>query len=117
MPRCHEQGETQSKSSQFLPYPCFYCGITITSKSYLREHVNRCKSFQEQNVVNVLKNNANITPAEDQTSALNVYQGLLRALQKQPPRKLPCDLCNETFESESVLDLHKMLAHHGFGKV
>ena len=115
------------KCAQFVSYSCFYCGKLITSQRYLSEHVKKCISLPDQNLN---KRNPAFTlfsdqnkldcnksePQIGQNSAIDVYHSLLTALQKQTLRKLPCDKCKETFESESVLELHKMFSHGGFGK-
>ena len=109
------------KCKPFVPYPCFYCGKVIKSRSCLSVHIKECKSlpnYQNMNIRNLdfkVLSDQNSIKSDDPNSAINVYHSLLSALQNPTFRKLPCDKCNEVFESENVLELHMMFSHNGFG--
>ena len=89
--------DTKSKSS--VQYPCFYCGIIIQSESQLLEHFKKCEISGETKKEN------------DEDNATKMYQALSKIFQLQVTTRFPCDICPETFEFESMLEMHMMFKH------
>ena len=78
------QTETSDSVTQtftaFEKYNCFYCGITITSESFLTKHVENCHGRMEVNYVND-------QPVDSQMIAI---QMMLSSMQTP---KVKCDVC------------------------
>ena len=91
--------EIQPKSKPFVQYPCFYCGIIIQSESHLLEHFKKCEISGETKKEN------------DEDNATKMYQALSKIFQLQVTTRFPCDICPETFEFDSMLEMHMMFKH------
>ena len=79
--------QTETKDEEFVPYNCFYCNILISNKAYLTEHVKKCSDMLEERSAMMM--------------LINAF--------KRP--KVPCDICHQTFESATSVQIHKMCEH------
>jgi hypothetical protein len=99
------QGDSLLKDS-CVEYDCFYGDITITSESFLSDHIGTCQGRNSLpvNTNRLLQNQCK--SEQDQWDAIKTI-----LIQMQSP-KLPCDICHKEFESEGFVKLHKMSDHH-----
>ena len=93
-----QTSEEKATEETFEQYNCFYCGIPITSESYLTIHVDKCHGKLKVNSVRD-------QPVHSQMTAI---QMMLTAMQTP---KVKCDVCNKEFESDGFVQLHKMSDH------
>lgn len=105
------RGSQSEVTDKFLQYPCFYCGAIIYSEIHLSQHYVICRdsTYQYQCKAEPQKSN-------EKRDASQTYCKFFSDLHNHLHPKIPCDKCNETFESQSILQLHKMVSHTGFGK-
>ena len=100
----------------FEKYSCYYCGKDIASENDLIGHRSNCNGCVLS--LSTVKTESEQCQSKwskvgNKNSAINVYHGLLSALSqgRLAFKKFPCDACQETFESEKMLELHKMFSH------
>ena len=96
--------EINLNTKPFVQYECFYCGILIQSESHLSEHFEKCEIIGEQNQIKMKKES-------DENKATKMYHALSKVFQLQVTKRFPCVICPETFEFDSMLELHMMLGH------
>ena len=97
------ESSTQSDELKkcFDPYNCFYCESHILSESSLNDHVKQCHGHSS-----ILKQQQLQSKSyQDQLSALQTM-----FTQMQTP-KVKCEICNEEFLSDGMVQLHTRSEH------
>ena len=94
----------ERSESVFSEYPCFYCGYKIRTKESLQRHLYQC---HETGLV--------ITNCEDpEAPGMNdAMESYLSHLQTITDRVLKCDICQQTFEYETLFGMHMIFSHPG----
>jgi hypothetical protein len=96
------------ESSPFEEYKCFYCGFLDKSEIILSTHLTLCgQSARTANVRNISK-----PQNEKVLNVKEAFEQYLNQYQKISSRKYQCDICQQIFDSEMLLGLHKMGTHY-----
>ena len=103
-------GNSEKRSEWFFSeYSCFYCGYIIWTNESLQKHISECHETGEV-IIKKIENCRD--PKElNMNEALESY---LSHIQTITARVLKCDICQETFEYETLFGLHKIFTHPGW---
>ena len=92
-------------NTAFVEYQCFYCGFLVKSRTSLLEHSTSCGKLVRKPLV------TNAVPVVKNEDQMNVFKSYLQHLQTITSRKFQCMICQETFEFDTLLEMHKMFTH------
>ena len=100
--------QTIEENPTFKLYKCFYCGTSITSEVFLTNHVKTCHGKQDsKSQVAVFNRNLH----EHKNSENSEWGKLIMTLSAMRSPKVKCDVCSKEFESDGMVQLHKMSEH------
>ena len=94
-----------------MKYHCFYSGVLISAQNQLSQHIISCEGIKKLDHEHKVLENVSETKNDDGNAAIQFYNSIVNAYRSQVSRKIPCDMCTDFFESESMLELHKMFSH------
>ena len=92
--------ETSEPSRLECEYPCFYCGYIIKTKEHLEKHLADCQEVCALNISN--------SESKKKPDLKEAFETYLLHYQKVTARKFQCDICDEIFNSESLLGMHSV---------
>ena len=108
MPMISQFQQTTEEKSQlkcFEQYSCFYCGFPITSETLLMNHVDNCHGKY------AVKISRDDNQSVSRVSAKEAFEAYLLDYQTVKARKFQCDNCQNIFDSESLLGMHRVFTH------
>ena len=79
---------------------CFYCGKLIDSELSLLEHVSECHGWKKRKS---FTSNSNLPVQNQCTQEQSQWLAIKLMLKQMETPKVPCEICNQEFESEGFV--------------
>ena len=100
------QNSDKISEHQFEEYYCFYCGEKINSEQNLKDHVLKCHGLHGTHLPL-----SKLQVCAKEPDIKEAFEAYLLDYQTEQARQFQCDICQNIFNSETLLGMHRVFTH------
>ena len=86
-----------------MKYHCFYSGVLISAQNQLSQHIISCEGVKKLDHEHKVLENVGEIKDDDGNTAIQFYNIFVNAYRSQVTQKIPCDMCTDLYESDSII--------------